>query len=214
MTYCDGPNISEHQFERYIFDQAANFLPVRRDSFLPYYVFTASRRFFFFLDCRRTRTVSVKRLALSTVMEELLYLKRILQYEQDMDYVQFSTQINSNWFSESNALKLYDMYLTLDVDKNGMLSKGELLGYKGSSKIPVQLTHFAVTRIFEEMITYTGSDGSETEMDYKTFLDLVLAIENRESLQSMRYFFRLLDVDHCGMITAPIIAIFFRDIRR
>jgi hypothetical protein len=36
----------------------------------------------------------------------------------------------------------------------------------------------------------------EKEMDYKTYLDFVLAMDNKKEPQALQYFFRLLDVNH------------------
>jgi hypothetical protein len=49
-----------------------------------------------------------------------------------------------------------------------MLSQQELLQYDGA-----MLTEAVVKRVFEECQTYEG------EMDFKSFLDFVLAIQNR-----------------------------------
>jgi serine/threonine-protein phosphatase 2A regulatory subunit B'' len=35
----------------------------------------------------------------------------------------------SNWFSVNSSLRVYDQYLKLDSDKNGMLKKTELARY-------------------------------------------------------------------------------------
>jgi serine/threonine-protein phosphatase 2A regulatory subunit B'' len=53
-----------------------------------------------------------------------------------------------------------------------MLSKDELLHYGTST-----LTPAFINRVFEECLTYGG------EMDYKTYLDFVLALENRKEPQ-------------------------------
>ena len=47
-------------------------------------------------------------------------------------------------------------------------------------------------------------------MDYKTFLDFVLAMENKKSPQSLQYFFRVLDTFHKGAIDTFVINMFFR----
>lgn len=47
-------------------------------------------------------------------------------------------------------------------------------------------------------------------MDYKNFLDFVLAMENKKSSQSMQYFWRILDVFHKGAIDTFVINMFFR----
>jgi len=92
-SYC----ISEREFERYLFSLIPE-LRIRlipdSDWFYPYYVFASSRRFFFFLDFRLTKSVSIKKIAHSTVMEELLFLKRLSQYEKDMDPEVFQSQVS------------------------------------------------------------------------------------------------------------------------
>ena len=53
----------------------------------------------------------------------------------------------------------------------------------GDSK---QFRHYDIDRIYEECLTYGG------EMDYKTYLDFVLALENRKEPQALAYCFRIL----------------------
>jgi serine/threonine-protein phosphatase 2A regulatory subunit B'' len=72
-------------------------------------------------------------------------------------------------FSKQSALKVYERYLKLDLDHNGLLSKNEL------SKYSWGLTDIFIDRVFEEYQTFEG------EMDYKTFLDFVLAMENKKT---------------------------------
>ncbi len=47
------------------------------ESFLEFYVCTATQKFMFFLDSRRSSGISIKKLAHSSVMEELLFLRRL-----------------------------------------------------------------------------------------------------------------------------------------
>lgn len=89
----------------------------------------------------------------------------------------------------------------MDKDHNGMLSKSELLSYGTGT-----LTPAFVDRVFQECLTYGG------EMDYKTYLDFVLAMENRREPQALSYFFRILDVKHEGSLNCYAIHYFFRDI--
>lgn len=89
-----------------------------------------------------------------------------------------------------------------------MLNKDELMAYEGTRAHPVQLTSTAVLRIFEENISYTP-----VEMDYKTFLDLILALENKTTVESLSYFWRVLDVDQCGRLSPNNIKYFYRDIQ-
>lgn len=61
--------------------------------------------------------------------------------------------------------------------------------------------------MFEECLTYDG------EMDYKSYLDFVLALENRHEMQSIQYLFKILDVDHQGYLTAFNLNFFFKGIQ-
>mmetsp|Transcript_33922 Transcript_33922/g.6128 ORF Transcript_33922/g.6128 Transcript_33922/m.6128 type:complete len:125 (+) Transcript_33922:439-813(+) len=49
-------------------------------------------------------------------------------------------------------------------------------------------------------------------MDYKTFLDFVLAMENRKTIPSLQYFWKILDVYKKGAIDTFVINLFFRDV--
>ncbi|KAI4468465.1 serine/threonine-protein phosphatase 2a regulatory subunit b'' subunit gamma [Holotrichia oblita] len=84
-----------------------------------------------------------------------------------------------NWFSAPSALRVYGHYLNLDRDHNGMLSQSELAGYGSGT-----LTEPFLERVFQTCLTYGG------EMDYKTYLDLVLALENRTEPQALAFLFQ------------------------
>lgn len=81
-----------------------------------------------------------------------------------------------------------------------MLSKQELAKYSPG------LTPIFIDRVFEELQTFEG------EMDYKTFLDFVLAFENKKTPQSLHYFWRVLDVFHKGALDTFVINMFFRQV--
>ena len=66
------------------------------------------------------------------------------------------------------------------------------------------LTSVFLDRVFQECLTYDG------EMDYKTYLDFVLALENRKEMQSLQYMFRLLDVQNKGYLNIFDLNYFFR----
>lgn len=63
-----------------------------------------------------------------------------------------------------------------------------------------------VNRLYEEYQTFEG------EMDYKTFLDFVLAFENKKTIPSLQYFWRILDVYKKGAIDTFVVNMFFRDV--
>mmetsp|Transcript_19387 Transcript_19387/g.68635 ORF Transcript_19387/g.68635 Transcript_19387/m.68635 type:complete len:455 (-) Transcript_19387:184-1548(-) len=189
-------SLREQDLENYIFNLIPDLPPLRtlQENFYPFYVFTAVRKFIFFLDPKRTGRISIKNLVSSKILSELLELRRQGWVEEEN---------RRNWFSGSNALRVYSQYLELDGDHNGMLNRQELARYNMGT-----LTAAFVDRIFQECHTYSG------EMDYKTFLDFVLAVENRNTSQSIRYFFRLLDIEKTGRLSAFTINYFFREVVR
>lgn len=77
-------------------------------------------------------------------------------------------------------------------------------------------------RIFQECLTYDGEVVSKQYCmysvigctiiikDYKTYLDFVLAMENKKEPQAIQYFFRLLDIEGHGYLTAFSLQYFFR----
>ena len=120
----------------------------------PFAVSPLPYRFLFFLDARRTRRISIKKLAHSAVMEELLFLQRISgnnhpSSSQSQSRHHVNDQIASNWFSSSNALRVFSLYVELDKDQNGMLNQEELAAFTGPTNEQVQLTSTAIRRIFE-----------------------------------------------------------------
>lgn len=50
-------------------------------------------------------------------------------------------------------------------------------------------------------------------MDYKTYLDFVLALENKSEPQALQYLFRILDVESKGYLNAWTLNYFFRAIQ-
>lgn len=81
-----------------------------------------------------------------------------------------------------------------------MLKKEDL------SKYSKGLSNIVIDRIFEEYPTVSG------KMDYKGFLEFVLAMENKKTPEAIQYFWRVLDVYHKGAIDSFIINMFFRSI--
>lgn len=168
-----------------------------QEEFYPFYVFTAVRKFFFFLDPKRTGRLRIRDLLSSPILPELYELRQ----EQPLR----ASEAESNWFSMQSALKVYGAYLFLDADQNGMLSKSELSRY-GSG----MLTDVFIDRVFEEYQTYRDAETGEREMDYKTFLDFVLAMENKNTHQAIQYFFKLIDIHQKGYVDGFTINYFFQ----
>ncbi|XP_052638568.1 serine/threonine-protein phosphatase 2A regulatory subunit B'' subunit gamma isoform X1 [Harpia harpyja] len=178
-------------------------------SFYSFYVCTAVRKFFFFLDPLRTDLavplkdvrvvwavafgrgkIKIQDILACSFLDDLLELR-------DEELSKESQE--TNWFSAPSALRVYGQYLNLDKDHNGMLSKEELSRYGTGT-----LTNIFLDRVFQECLTYDG------EMDYKTYLDFVLALENRKEPAALQYIFKLLDIENKGYLNVFSLNYFFR----
>ena len=188
----------EYFFEDFI-DRVSSLVDLQED-FRTYYVFTAVRKMFFFLDPWGRLKISIKDILTSAVFREV-HDMTTLNPRQD------ERQIQQNWFSGISAMAVYRNYLELDIDQNGMLSKSELAGYDNCS-----LTACFVDRVWEECRTYLNDTSGEKEMDYKVFLDFTLAMENRNTLQGLRWFFKILDIGKNGYLDYFVLSFFFRHV--
>merc|ERR1719188_2627519 len=77
--------------------------------------------------------------------------------------------------------------------------------------IPVRLV-LLENSVYEDVGQHAAA--GEREMDYKTFLDFVLAMENKNSRQAIQYFWKLIDIHHKGCLDGFVINYFFRAIVR
>ncbi|XP_003382540.1 PREDICTED: serine/threonine-protein phosphatase 2A regulatory subunit B'' subunit gamma-like [Amphimedon queenslandica] len=184
--------LRESDLENYILELIPTLprLSHLEESFYSFYVCTAVRKFFFFLDPLKTGRIKIQDILGCGFLDDLLELRD--------DDISVEAE-EANWFSAQSALKVYGQYLSLDVDHNGMLNKSELARFGTGT-----LTKVFIDRIFQECLTYEG------EVDYRTYLDFVLAMENKREPQSLQYFFRLLDIDGKSALTSFSIKYFFR----
>ncbi|GJY20279.1 probable serine/threonine-protein phosphatase 2A regulatory subunit B'' subunit TON2 [Tanacetum coccineum] len=81
------------------------------------------------------------------------------------------------WFSRTSAQRICDVFLALDKDMNGTLSKHELQEYADGT-----LTYIFIERAFDEHLRRGKSGNANAwDMDFESFLDFVLALENKDS---------------------------------
>jgi serine/threonine-protein phosphatase 2A regulatory subunit B'' len=198
LSLYDGAGLGylrEADVENYIFELIVTLplLETLEKSFYSFYVCTAVRKIFFFLDPLRTGKVKITEILASGFLDQLIELR-----DEELS----KEHLETNWFSAQSALRVYGQYLNLDADHNGMLNKQELSHYGSGT-----LTDVFLDRVFQECVTYSG------EMDYKSYLDFVLALENRNEPQSLQFIFRILDIDQKGYLTPFDLNFFFRAIQ-
>ncbi|CAF4546892.1 unnamed protein product, partial [Didymodactylos carnosus] len=97
-----------------------------QETFYKFYVCTAVRKFFFFLDPLRTGKIAIPDILCSGFLDKLLELR-----EDDAD----TEDLENNWFSCQSASKVYSRYLQLDKDHNGLLSRDELASSNSQKRI-------------------------------------------------------------------------------
>ncbi|KAJ3047577.1 Serine/threonine-protein phosphatase 2A regulatory subunit B'' subunit gamma [Rhizophlyctis rosea] len=165
-------------------------LTTLNESFWKFYICTAVRKFIFFLDPLRRGKISIQTILLSPILTEMFELR---ENEMSRDYER------TNWFSAYSSLRIYGQFLNLDLDRNGMLSRAELAGYSNGT-----LTGIFLDRVFQEYQTYNG------QMDYKAFLDFVLAMENIQTPEAIAYCFRLLDIKGQKYLDEFTVGYFFK----
>lgn len=56
-----------------------------------------------------------------------------------------------SWYSAAMARAVYDQYITLDANRNGMLSRDEMYHYNGGNVSPL-----VIDRLFDEVRLYAS----------------------------------------------------------
>ncbi|KAH7513310.1 hypothetical protein FEM48_Zijuj12G0186500 [Ziziphus jujuba var. spinosa] len=235
--------LQQHEMEAYIRGLIPNLAQLRDmpPAFVQMYCRIAAHKFFFFCDPHRRGKACIKKVLLSNCLQELMEL------HQESEEEVTDTEQAENWFSLTSAqricggypkwkqiyahtsycivnttvmLKLSDVFLTLDKDMNGTLSKQELGEYADGT-----LTEIFIERgvykflpnllVFDEHIRRgkTGG-GNAREMDLESFLDFVLALENKDTPEGLTYLFRCLDLHGRGFLTTADIHSLFRDVHQ
>lgn len=71
---------------------------------------------------------------------------------------------------------------------------------------------FLTVAVFDEHVRRggRGSGGKAREMDFESFLDFVLALENRETPEGLTYLFKCLDLQNRGFLTTVDVHTLFR----
>mmetsp|Transcript_7778 Transcript_7778/g.15185 ORF Transcript_7778/g.15185 Transcript_7778/m.15185 type:complete len:456 (-) Transcript_7778:150-1517(-) len=215
--------LSANQLEDFIAAQIPSLTALEEmpASFIPHYKRIAMRKLLFFHG--HNGMVKIKDLEGSFVLQELLDLKYLSPYDDNLV---------SNWFSLQSTQRLYNTFLTYDDDRNGLLSRTEFGGVGNYT-----MSQFLIQRVFEEHVmkqrsgvaglsgfsNYNGMSGQRhfrsgygnpprDEMDLTTFVDFVLAWENCNHVAAIRYFFPIFDLQNQGYIDQADLYTFFREI--
>lgn len=145
------------------------------------------------LDEGRRKRIPAARMVCSSTMSEFQEMQRQDKLEHKV--------LAQNWFSCECAHRVYQIYLDLDQDGDGLLSVFELLRF-GSR----MLSPLFISCLFQEVNTYGGL------LDFKSYLDFVLAMWNPGSRPAIKYFWRVIDYKKKGYLDADSIRPFISQI--
>ncbi|KAG7028962.1 putative serine/threonine-protein phosphatase 2A regulatory subunit B'' subunit TON2 [Cucurbita argyrosperma subsp. argyrosperma] len=205
--------LQPHEMEGYIRGLIPNLAQLRDipASFVQTYCRIAARKFFFFCDPARRGKACIKKVLLSNCLQELMELHQVDHADmlEETEEEVTDTEQAENWFSLTSAQRICDMFLALDKDMNGTLSKQELREYADGT-----LTEIFIERVFDEHVRRNKGGGNTREMDFDSFLDFVLALENKDTPEGLTYLFRCLDLQGRGYLTTVDIHTLFRDVHQ
>lgn len=148
----------------------------------PYYACLATRKFFFFLDPLKREHIPINKILQSPILSELFEMREETLADDDLI---------SNWFSPVNFHRVYENYIYLDKDEDGLLSTSELAEYGSKTYSDVFMQ-----RVFQEFHTFSG------KLDFKNYLNFVLMIRYKQTPESIRHYFRLFDLEQKGCLTS------------
>ncbi|CAF1779525.1 unnamed protein product, partial [Brassica oleracea var. botrytis] len=199
----DGFLLSTQEMESYIMGLIPNLAQLRDmlETFRQMYCRIAAQKFFFFCDPHRRGKACIKKILLGNCLQELMEL------HQESEEEVTETEQAENWFSLTSAQRVCDMF---DKDASGSLSKQELKEYADGT-----LTEIFIERVFDEHVRRGKSSRvNSREMDFDSFLDFVLALENKDTPEGLTYLFRCLDLQGRGFLTTADIHSLFRDVHK
>jgi serine/threonine-protein phosphatase 2A regulatory subunit B'' len=202
----DG-RITEEETELYVQDLIPTIggLAKMEKDFIPFYCCAASRRIFWTLDSGGRGSVRIADLLRSSIMDEWLELQLT------------SDELPRNWFGVSMSTQLYDKFLALDSREVGTLCASDMKKYKKGIPMIAEdglppgvspLSSLFIDRVFETLALYSS------EMDYKKFVDFVIAVEFLPQCHRPAFFWNIFDMNGDGVLTPLTVNHFFKETHR
>ncbi|CAL5415695.1 unnamed protein product [Camellia sinensis] len=146
--------LQPHEMEAYVRGLIPNLAQLRDmpAAFFQMYCRIAAHKFFFFCDPHRREKGCIKKILLSNYLQELMELHQ--ESEEEVTDIEQA----ENWFSLTSAQRICaysnqfssaDMFLALNKDMNGTLSKQELREYVDGTQ-----TDIFIERAFDEHVRH------------------------------------------------------------
>lgn len=124
-----------------------------------------------------------------------------LEKEEDINKIR-------EYFSYEHFYVLYCKFWELDQDHDFLINKDEFSRYSGHglSKKVVDIIFNQVPRKFKS--------GVPDKMNYEDFIWFIISEEDKTTLRSLEYWFKIMDLDQNGIITGYEMEYFYEEIRQ
>jgi serine/threonine-protein phosphatase 2A regulatory subunit B'' len=155
---------------------------------------TVIERIFFTVDVNDDGKITLRELKRSNLFDVCLSLDE----EEDINKIR-------DYFSYEHFYVLYCRFWEIDTDHDFIIDKDDFSRYEGHT-----LSRKANDRIFEQAGRKFISGNSE-KMAYEDFIWFMLCEEDKTSKRSLEYWFKVVDLDGNGIITAYEMEYFYEE---
>ena len=207
--------VSESTIKRFIAIYSKSIISLKRlqdedfSYYIDYYVSIVYCYFVFYINPVNNNEFNVIDLLSSSIFRQFI----------DMDIV----NPKSNPLILPNTIKLYNLYIELDHEKQSMLRKCDLKVIQLRHSETVKLTDCFLSRLFEMLETFDfepeedGNEGNnpninERFLDLGLFISFLLPLKNMKQPAGTHFFFRMIDLDEDGKLSRFDILYFYKAI--
>ena len=154
---------------------------------------TVIERIFYTVDSNDDKKITFRELKRSNFFDICLAVDE----EEDINKIR-------DYFSYEHFYVLYCRFWEIDTDHDFIIDKDDFSRYEGHT-----LSRKANDRIFEQVPRKFLANGDK--MAYEDFLWFMLSEEDKTSIRSIEYWFRVVDLDNNGIITAYEMEYFYEE---
>ena len=129
---------------------------------------------------------------------DLFSVLHVVSTEEDINKVRA-------YFSYEHFYVLYCRFWELDTDHDFLIDKEDFSRYEGHA-----LSRKAVDRIFAQ-VPRKFKSGQEGKMGYEDFVWFMLNEEDKTTLRSLQYWYKVIDLDENGVITPHEMDYFYEE---
>ena len=158
------------------------------------YADTVIERIFFTVDANDDGKITFRELKRTNLFDICLAVDE----EEDINKIR-------DYFSYEHFYVLYCRFWEIDTDHDFIIDKDDFSRYEGHT-----LSRKANDRIFEQVARKFHSDKPE-KMAYEDFIWFMLSEEDKSSKRSLEYWFKIVDLDNNGIITAYEMEYFYEE---